>query len=75
MTAQSIISRYNHMKPGDVFGIYFTSKNRIAHVGFIDEVKANHYVTLEGNTNDAGNIQHLSWFDHALSQAEVNSLL
>lgn len=48
--------RLNHgpPKPGDVFGIYFTSKNRIAHVGFIDEVKENHYVTTEGNTNDAG---------------------
>jgi len=48
--------RLNHgpPKPGDVFGIYFPSKNRIAHVGFIDEVKENHYVTLEGNTNDVG---------------------
>lgn len=39
---------------GDVFGIYFASKQRIAHVGFIDEVKENHFVTIEGNTNDAG---------------------
>ncbi len=41
---------------GDVFGIYFTSKKRIAHVGFIDEWEAdkNYCVTVEGNTNDAG---------------------
>jgi hypothetical protein len=40
----------------DVFGIWFNSKNRIAHVGFIDDWPAtNSYcITVEGNTNDAG---------------------
>lgn len=39
---------------GDVFGVYFTSKQRIAHVGFIDSWPENSkfFVTIEGNTND-----------------------
>lgn len=40
-------------KPGDVFGIYFRSKNRIAHVGII-EVPGATTITIEGNTNEAG---------------------
>lgn len=40
----------NVARPGDVFGIYFANKGRIAHVGFIDEVRLNSYVTVEGNT-------------------------
>lgn len=41
-------------QPGDVFGIYFPDKKRIAHVGFIHEWKGNSAVTVEGNTNGAG---------------------
>ncbi|AWW33235.1 CHAP domain-containing protein [Echinicola strongylocentroti] len=39
---------------GDVFGIYFSTKKRIAHVGFIHEWTEKYAVTVEGNTNDAG---------------------
>lgn len=40
---------------GDVFGLWFSSKGRIAHVGFIDEWGEGSYVTtVEGNTNEAG---------------------
>lgn len=40
----------------DVFGIYFSSKGRIAHVGFIDQWAENSSfcITVEGNTNEAG---------------------
>lgn len=40
----------------DVFGIWFQSKNRIAHVGFVDEWTegVSYAITVEGNTNDAG---------------------
>ena len=39
----------------DVFGIYFSNKGRIAHVGFIDEWDTGNYcMTVEGNTNEAG---------------------
>jgi len=40
--------------PGDVFGIYFPEKKRIAHVGFVDTWTSKTVNTVEGNTNDAG---------------------
>jgi len=42
------------IRPGDVFGIYFRSKGRIAHVGLIESVKQDYLITIEGNTNEAG---------------------
>lgn len=48
-------SRYNtNPLPGDVFGIYFSRLNRIAHVGFIHRYSEKFTVTVEGNTNDTG---------------------
>ncbi|RXF70553.1 hypothetical protein [Arcticibacter tournemirensis] len=40
--------------PGDVFGIYFPEKGRIAHVGFVDEWGDKYLISVEGNTNEAG---------------------
>lgn len=39
---------------GDVFGIYFPEKRRIAHVGFVDAWDGKYVITVEGNTNEAG---------------------
>lgn len=39
---------------GDVFGIYFKSKGRVAHVGMVLEWGDSIVLTIEGNTNDAG---------------------
>ncbi len=39
---------------GDIFGIYFPHKNRIAHVGFIDQWQSDWVITVEGNTNTEG---------------------
>lgn len=41
---------------GDVFGLYFKSKKRIAHVGFIHKWPPDkgYCITVEGNTNKAG---------------------
>lgn len=46
----------NHNAPqaGDVFGIFFNDKKRIAHVGLIMEWGEKVVITVEGNTNDAG---------------------
>ena len=41
-------------RTGDVFGLYFPEKGRIAHVGFIDEWGEKYAITCEGNTNEAG---------------------
>lgn len=43
-------------RAGDVFGIYFPQKNRIAHVGFVDLWQKNWVITVEGNTNTAGSV-------------------
>ncbi|WP_420582083.1 CHAP domain-containing protein [Reichenbachiella sp.] len=47
---------YKRPRSGDVFGIYFKSKQRIAHVGFVDQwpTRNRYLVTVEGNTNKAG---------------------
>ena len=39
---------------GDVFGIYFPDKKRIAHVGFVDQWDGAWLITVEGNTNVSG---------------------
>jgi hypothetical protein len=39
---------------GDVFGLYFPEKGRIAHVGFVDEWDEPWVTTVEGNTNVLG---------------------
>lgn len=37
-------------EPGDVFGIYFSSKGRIAHEGFVLQWTDKYCITIEGNT-------------------------
>lgn len=41
-------------KPAQVFGLYFESKGRVAHVGMITGESRLSYTTIEGNTNAAG---------------------
>lgn len=40
--------------PGDIFGVWFESKGRIAHVGFVHKYGTTYTITVEGNTNAAG---------------------
>lgn len=40
--------------PGDIFGIYFQNKGRIAHVGFVHRFGDKYTITVEGNTNEEG---------------------
>ena len=44
----------NLPQKGDVFGIWFADKGRIAHVGFVDSWTEKWLITVEGNTNEAG---------------------
>jgi hypothetical protein len=39
---------------GDVWGLYFPEKGRIAHVGFVEQWGDKITITVEGNTNEAG---------------------
>jgi len=44
----------DYPRKGDVFFIWYASKNRVAHTGFVDSWGATWVKTIEGNTNDAG---------------------
>ncbi|WP_242689030.1 peptidoglycan-binding protein [Pedobacter sp. SYSU D00535] len=39
---------------GDIFGIWFPNKKRIAHAGFVDHWTDKWLITVEGNTNPEG---------------------
>lgn len=39
---------------GDLIGIWFESKGRLAHIGFFDKKDGDFYITVEGNTNEEG---------------------
>lgn len=41
-------------KSGDVFGIYYRSKGRVGHVGFVETWSDKWVTTIEGNTNEVG---------------------
>ena len=47
---------------GDVFSIYYSSKKRIAHVGFVDARHKNYLITIEGNTNNTGSREGIGVF-------------
>ena len=40
--------------PGMLFGIYFPALKRIAHCGFVESLRGDWVITIEGNTNLAG---------------------
>jgi hypothetical protein len=42
------------LKPADVFGIWFNSMGRVAHVGLVEKSEGDWLVTIEGNTNGGG---------------------
>ncbi|MEJ7694696.1 hypothetical protein [Daejeonella sp.] len=47
-------STFNSPGTGDVFGLFFPEKARIAHVGFIDQWDGTWMISVEGNTNNFG---------------------
>ncbi|WP_235833110.1 CHAP domain-containing protein [Arcticibacter tournemirensis] len=53
-TRELKVESSHNPSPGDVFGLYFPEKGRIAHVGFVDDWGDKYAVTVEGNTNEAG---------------------
>jgi hypothetical protein len=42
---------FSSLKSGDVFGLFFQSKKRVAHVGFVDRVRGAFLMTVEANTS------------------------
>jgi len=49
-----IVYTYPTPGTGDIFGLFFPEKNRIAHAGFIDQWDGTWLITVEGNTNVSG---------------------
>lgn len=47
------VNEFNYTA-GDVFGIWYQSKKRVAHVGLIMGEDEDFVITTEGNTNDEG---------------------
>jgi hypothetical protein len=41
-------------RKSDVFGLYYTNLGRIGHVGFVEELRGDVLITVEGNTNGQG---------------------
>jgi len=48
--------------PGMVMGIYFPSMGRIAHCGFVEEVRGEWVQTIEGNTGPEGSREGIGVF-------------
>lgn len=46
--------RADMIRPGDEIGIYFIDKGRVAHMGVVYRVFADHVETIEGNTDAIG---------------------
>jgi hypothetical protein len=61
-------------QPGDVFGIYFSSKKRIAHEGFIHEWRKTTAVTVEGNTNAAGSREGDGVYKKIRLQSQIDAV-
>ena len=54
---RGLVTQGKGAKAGDVFYIYYPSKGRVAHVGFVERVDGNYIYTIEGNTNTSGSSQ------------------
>ncbi len=60
-------------KPAQVFGLWFSSKKRVAHVGIIIDIHPHHYETIEGNTSLLG-VVNLEELTEQQKQAERESI-
>ena len=61
-------------QPGQVFGLYFESKGRIAHVGMITGETRFSYNTIEGNTNDAGSREGDGVYRKIRNKRQINKI-
>jgi LysM repeat protein len=41
-------------QPGDLIGIWYESKGRLAHIGFYEDQSGDWIISIEGNTNEGG---------------------
>lgn len=55
--SRGLVAASERPRAGDVFGIWFSDKGRIAHVGFVDSWEGKWMISVEGNTNEAGSAE------------------
>lgn len=69
------IFRRVNIRPSDVFGIHFKSKNRIAHVGLVYKwPSGSHFFSIEGNTNEAGSREGDGVFVKRRLKSQINKI-
>lgn len=51
--ATSLKGRVSAVRPGDLFGLYFKTKGRVAHVGIVRQMEDGWVRTVEANTSPA----------------------
>ena len=59
---------------GDLIGIYFPEKKRLAHIGFFDSESQDFIISVEGNTNDAGSREGDGVYKKKRVKRTVNSI-
>ena len=60
--------------PGDLIGIYFKSKKRLAHIGFYYSENGKYYITIEGNTNKKGSREGDGVYKKYRPKATIHSM-
>ena len=59
---------------GDLIGIYFQDKGRLAHIGLYDSESKDFIITVEGNTNDAGSREGDGVYKKRRIKSQINSI-
>ncbi len=57
--------------PGDCFTLFYTSLNRVGHVGFIVAETDNYFITIEGNTGTTGSREGSGVHKYKRSKSKV----
>jgi len=63
-----------HPRSGDLIGIYFKEKKRLAHIGFYDSETSDFYITVEGNTNEEGSREGDGVYKKRRLKGQVHSI-
>lgn len=68
--------KYSKMDPkyGDLIGIWFENKGRLAHIGFYDHEDDTYFYTVEGNTNEAGSREGDGVYNKRRIKRQVHSI-
>jgi len=70
------LGKINKRSPqkGDLIGIYFPEKGRLAHIGIFDSESEDFIISVEGNTNEAGSREGDGVYKKKRVKRTVNSI-